>query len=75
MLNIQCDEAECLHGMSQRVVPVGEFRECEGDYDNPQIREDEVEHQCVAGVPAKDERGQEDGDSQNSLRRELAEQT
>lgn len=64
---VQSDEAECLYGVEQCAIRVGEVLGDEDDHNEPQIREDEVEYQDVAGVAAEEEGDEEEGNSQDGL--------
>lgn len=65
--NLQGNEAERLDRQQVLVSAVAPALGGEHDGYEPKVREDEVEQQVEAAVPAEDERGEEEGGCQDGL--------
>ena len=63
----QCNERESFDGVCLIAVTVAEITSSESNCDEPEIGEDKVEYQDVAGICAEEEGPEEERDGQDSL--------
>lgn len=61
----ECNEAERLNGLRERIARVAEILCGEDNRDEPEVREDEVEQQDEAGKSSEEERNQKESDSED----------
>jgi len=66
--NLQGNEAKRLHRQQVLVPTVAPALGGKDNGHEPKVREDQVEEQIEAVVPAEDERGEEEGGCEDGLR-------